>query len=332
MATNSSVNLSDRTNGYAVGRLLKRGQLDMVIERFGQWDKQGKNKTRTRKYRRYLPLAPALSPLAEGIPPEGQELTYEDINCVLEQYGDQVKITDVIKDTHEDNVLGEAMDLCGEQVAETIERLRIDILRGGTNVFLANGVASRANIASAPLRKDFRNIYRMFRRNRAKQISEIISASHKISTEPVAPSYFAVGHTDLDADFRDMTGFIPVEKYSDSTKAMEFEIGKIENIRIILVNIMDPLTGAGADTTDAMLETNNAADVYQMLVFARDAYGIVPLQGENAVTPHVYNPGQITPADPLGQQGFVSWKTMQSAIILNQLWMARYECAATNLA
>ncbi len=334
MPTNNTGTISDRTNGYAVAKLLERSQYDMVFERFGQVDPQGQNKTTTRKWRRYLSLQPALAPLAEGVPPSGQELTYEDIQCVLEQYGDLVKITDKIADTHTDPVLNEATELCGEQIGETIERLRINFLTAGTNVFFANGVANRSLVNSPATLSDFRNIYRTFRRNKAKFISKIISATANVGTEPVAPAYFAIGHTDLDADIKGIAGFVPVEKYSSAVQALPFEVGKVENIRIILVNTIDAWKEAGVSGSTHLTNGGNGtgkADVYPLLVFAKDAYGMVPLQGYNSVTPHVYNPGQPSPYDPLGQIGFVSWKTYQGGIILNQMYMARLEVAAKQL-
>ena len=38
--------ISPRTGGYATKELLKRGQELMILERFGQFDPQGKNKTK----------------------------------------------------------------------------------------------------------------------------------------------------------------------------------------------------------------------------------------------------------------------------------------------
>ena len=80
--------ISPRTAGYAAKKLLERGQYLMVVERFGQSDPQPKNATKTRKFRRYESLLRATAPLAEGIPPAGQKLTFTDIDCVLEQYGE----------------------------------------------------------------------------------------------------------------------------------------------------------------------------------------------------------------------------------------------------
>jgi N4-gp56 family major capsid protein len=326
--------ISPRTAGFAKARLLKRGQHMMVVERFGQVDPQQKNKTKTAKWRRYNSLPRATAPLAEGIPPAGSKLTFTDITATLEQYGDKVELTDVIVDTHEDRVLNENMDLVGEQAAETIEELRINVIKAGSNVYYANSVASRATVNSPPVRGDFRRIYRAFKKNKAREITKIIRASAMVSTEPVASSYFVMGHTDLDADLRVLPGFVPSEQYSSSMRMLPGEIGKIDQFRIILTAMFDPWESAGAAGTTYLAAgvapaSSLSCDVYPMIFVARDSYAIVPLQGFNAVHPMVLNPGKPAKSDPLGQIGFVSWKTYQTAAILNQNWLARYEVAAT---
>lgn len=325
--------ISPRTAGKVVARLLDRGQHLMVVERFGQVDPQGKNSTKTRKWRRYNSFPRAVQPLAEGVPPTGNKLTYVDITCTLEQYGDAYPLTDVVADTHEDPIIQQMTDLSGEAAAETVETIRINFLKAGTNVFYANGATSRATVASPPTRGDFRLIYRYFKNNKAREISEIIAASAKISTEPVMPAYFCMGHTDLDADIRGIPGFIPVKNYADSSKALPGEIGSVEQFRIILTPMFEPWSQAGLSGTTYLsggveVSTAAQADVYPLIFVARDAYGIVPLQGFNSITPSVVNP-KPAPGDPLGQQGSVGWKTYQGGAILNQAWIARLECAAT---
>lgn len=326
--------ISPRTAAFAVARLLKRGQHNMVLERFGQVDPQPKNKSLTRKWRRYNSLANATSPIAEGVTPAGQKLTYTDYTCTLEQYGDLLETTDVVVDTHEDPVLNQMMDLCGEQAAETIELMRYYILRAGTNVFYGNGEDQRTHVVSPATRGDLRKIVRAFKRNKAKEISKIISASANIATEPVAPAYFAIMHTDLDADIRGLTGFLPAEKYADSTKILPGEIGKLESIRFITSALITPfLSGGGNSSTmlhnGATPSGSQAADVYPILVIAQDAYGIVPLQGKEAVDISVINPSKKDKSDPLGQRGYCGWLTYQSAAILNENWIARLEVTCT---
>ena len=333
MAINIYGDITPRTAGFAVARLLERGQHLMTTERFGQIDTQPKNKTKTRTYRRYLSLARATSPLAEGVSPTGKLLSYVDIECILEQYGDLVYVTDVIIDTHTDKVLMATMDIIGEQAAETVEELRIDVLKAGTNVFYANGALTRAAVNSPLVRGDIRRVYRAFKRHKAKTISTIISATPNVATEPVAEGYFAMGHTDLDSDLRGITGFVPVEQYSNAMKALPGEVGKIETCRFILTGMFDPWDAAGTAGTTYLSGgdapgSSLAADVYPIIFVARDAYAIVPLQGQGSITPMVHNPTPVI-GDALAQKGFVSWKTMQTAVILNQQWIARAEVAAT---
>jgi len=322
-----------RSAGYAKAKLLERGQLLMVTERFGQVDPHQKHKTKTVKWRRYLSLPRASAPLAEGIPPQGRKLTYVDVDLTLEQYGDAVKLSDVILDTHEDPIPDETSNLCSEQIAETVEEIRINALKGGSNVFYANGVASRSLVTSPPTRGDFRKIYRYLKKYKGREISQIVKASARISTEAVMPGYFVMGHTDCDADIRAISGFIPAKDYSNSDKALPGEIGSVEQFRIILTPMFEAWETSGVQGTTYLssgIEPASSAqcDVYPLIVVAKNGYGIVPLQGENAVTPMVVNPKPQV-GDMLGQIGFVSWKLWQGCVILNNSWVIRLECAAT---
>ena len=327
--------ISPRTAAYAAVGLLERGQYGMVTERFGQSKPIPKKHTKSIKFRRYESLPRASAPLAEGIPPAGRKLTYTDVNATLEQYGDSIELTDVIEDTHEDSVLKESMDLCGEQAAETLEVVRIAILKAGTNVFYAGGsVTSRTTVLSPPVIGDFHRIYRHFRRYKAMTIKKIVAATPMVSTAPVEEAFFVMGSTDLDADIRALPGFVKVAEYSDSKKALPHEIGSANQFRFILTPLFEPWLAASTNATSSTYLTSGGSgtgypDVYPLICVAANSYGIVPLQGKYAVKPMVLNPNMPRGGDPLGQKGFVSWKTYQTACILNHNWIARLECCAT---
>jgi len=328
---NTYGDLSPRTAAFASKELLRRGQPQAVLELFGFFDAQGANKTTTRKWRRYEALAPATAPLVEGVTPAGSRLTYTDIEVTLQQYGDFTVVTDVIQDTHEDPVLNEVITIMSEQIVETIELVRFAALKGGTNVFYAAGVANRSLVDSPPLRGDLRKIYRSLKKFKANEITEIIKPSPNIATEPVARAFVLLGHTDLHADVANMTGFVPIEKYANMKPISEFEVGKVDQFRVILTNLFEPWLAAGVSGSTYL--TNGASgtgksDVYPMLALGKNAYAIVPLAGKNKVTPSVRNPQPVN-GDELGQRGFASWKMWQACQILQETWMARYEVAAT---
>ena len=219
MATNTSGNIGYRTNAYVKGRMLQRGQYLLVTERFGQSAPIPKHASKTRTFRRVNALLRATAPLAEAVVPAGQQLSVTDVTCTMEQYGAWVPLSDVVLDTNEDPILNEAADACGEQAAETIEVVRIAVLTGGTNVFYVGTATTRATVngslAGSNGRDVFRKVYRSFKTNKAREISKIIKATAMVATQPVAPAYFAMGHTDLLADLAGATGFVQIENYSD---------------------------------------------------------------------------------------------------------------------
>jgi len=332
MATTTYSSLSQRTNAYAAKEMLAHAEPVLCLAKFGMAKPMPKNKAETVKFRRPVPLALATTPLTEGTPPTAKAMTYEDVTVTLSQYGDIVEITDVVHDLAEDPVLRDASMMCGEQAAETIETLMWGVLQGGTNVFYQNGVASRTNVINTITLADQRAVTRALKAERAKKITSMLASSVKYGTEAVDAAFIAFAHTDLESDIRDMTGFVPTEKYG-SMKALPYEIGKVEDVRYILSPVLTAIADAGgtAATNGMVTTTGTSADIYPVIFSGKDAYGHVALKGAEAITPYIINPGDIDKSDPLGQKGMVAWKTYHKSFIANQAWMARLEVGATAL-
>jgi len=337
--------ISPAIAAYAVVRMLKRALPLLVFEKFGQVYPLPTNSTQTAKFRRYFlsgatgsagngtgdfytPLA--TTPLVEGVTPEGRQLSNQDYTVTLQQYGDYITITDVIQDTHTDNVLAEATDILGENAAETVETLRYNVLKAGTNVFYAGQVAGRVNVASTISRDDQRRVTTALNRQNAKKITSIVASRPDFNTKSVEAAYVAVCHSDLETDIRNMTGFKPVADYGPHTTPWEGEIGSVEQVRYIATTIAKPFANAGAAVGSTGLRSTGGTniDVYPVLFFARDAFGIVPLKGKSSMTPMVVNP-KPAPGDPLAQRGTVGWKLWTATVILQEAFMVRLEVGAT---
>jgi len=323
--------ISERTAGYAVKKMLTRALPLLVFEKFGQSYPIPTNSTKTAKFRRYRALPLATTPLVEGVTPTGKSLMVDDYQCTLQQYGDFVGITDVIQDTHEDPVFDEAQTVIGEQAAQTIEAVRFGILKAGSNVQFANSAANRLALASALTLNDLRLVARGFKRQNAGMLTSRVASTASFNTEALEAGYIAVCHVDVENDIRALPGFINAKDYG-STTPMEGEIGACENIRFIMSTVVDPWEDATCPAADpAFVSGTTYAKVYPIVVFAKNAYGLVPLKGKDSLTPMVKNPGDPSDSDPLGQRGFVSWKAMTTAVILADEWMCRIEVLATEL-
>jgi len=348
MTTTTYGDISPRTAAFVVRDLLKRGLPYMVLERFGQSKPLPANNTKTVKFRRYYldstwssfsdfnpqeyfdgsNFTPTNKVLTEGVTPDATLLESSDYEATLVQYGDRVVITDIIMDTHEDPIMQEAVDILGEQAAVIIEKTRYNVVKAGSNVFYANGTA-RTDVNTVIALADQRAVTRFLKRQLAKPITKTVKSSASYGTEAIAPSFVGICHPDMENDLRSISSFVPAEKYGSMTP-WEGEIGKIEDCRYIFSTIIESFAGGGNSGGSSVIETSSIADVYPILYFARDAFGIVAFKGKNSLTPMVVNP---TPSDsdPLAQRGHVSWKAYSATIILNDFFMARLEVACTDL-
>lgn len=321
--------ISNRTQAYAVAKLLMRALPLLVLEKFGQAYPIPNNMTTVAKFRRFEALDPTPNELTEGVTPTAKQLSVTDVTATLKQYGDLVIISDVVNDTNEDPVLDQAVEVLGEQAAIMLEKMRAGILLAGTNVFLGNGTL-RSDVNTEVSVDLLRRVTRSLKAQNCRPITQIVKSTPSYGTQAVSPAFVAVCHSDLEASLRALgTSFTDVKNYG-STMPFEGEIGAVEGIRFVLSNVFTPWYGAGGSTS-TMLATGGKADVYPILVIAKDAYGIVPLKGKSSITPTVLNPGVASKSDPLGQRGYVGWKAMQTAVILNQAWMCRVEVAANDL-
>jgi N4-gp56 family major capsid protein len=328
--------ISPRTAAYVVVELLKRGMPYLILEKFGQAKTLPTGKTMSMKFRRYEHLPRATTPLVEGVSPTSIKPTFTDIIAVLRQYGSSIELTDVVADTHEDPILQENTVLLGEQAAMTMEEVRWNILKAGTNVFYANGAARTSVNVPISLAKQ-RAITRALKNQYAMKITSIVKSTPNFNTESVLPSFVAIAHTDVESDIRSMPGFIDVKDYGQVTP-WEFEVGAVEDVRYLLSPVFTKWDGSAtaggafAGSGTAMLSADAThADVYPVIYVARNSYGLVALKGKFAVTPSVLNPNTPRGGDILGQRGGMGWKTMQSAVILNDAWLARLEVAVTAL-
>jgi N4-gp56 family major capsid protein len=326
--------------------MLKRALPLLVFEKFGQTYALPTNSTQTAKFRRYFlsgatgsagngsgnfytPLA--TTPLVEGVTPDGRSLANQDYTVQLAQYGDFITITDVVNDTHPDDILGTATDVLGENAAETVETLRYNVLKAGVNVFYGTGVASRSLVANKITLTDQRRVTTALSRQNAKKITSVVASTADFNTKSVEAAYVAVVHPDMETDIRDMTGFKPTSDYGTHTTPWEGEIGSVEQVRYIATTVAKPFEGAGVVVASAPTLRSNLGvniDVYPVLYFARDAFGIVPLKGKDSMTPMVVNPKPAA-GDPLGQRGTVGWKLWTATVILQEAFMVRLEVGAT---
>lgn len=332
----SGVNYGDvgvRIGVFAAAQFLAHAQPRLKLEKYAALTTVPKNKGQVIKWRRQVPHDAAMDRLTEGVTPSPHGIVYEDVQAQLAQYGAWIPFTDVLIETHEDDNLKQMTIGAAEQAALTKERILWNVLIAGTNVIYSGTATSRASVVAPISAADIQLATRNLKNAFAKPVTKMMSASDKVATQPVAPGYIAIGHTDQEQDLRALPGFVAREYYANSAALLDDdEIGKFQDVRFILAPHFSVFRSAGGSPTGVISTNGSNADVYPMIIFGQDAFAATALKGMDAAKVGVKNP-KIAESyeDPLGQRGFVAWKMWYSGVRLNEAWMTRVESAASSL-
>jgi N4-gp56 family major capsid protein len=324
--------LSTTTNVYVERQLLKHARPIRVLGDFGLSKEIPKNRRQTINFRRPRTFTAATVPLSEGVTPNATQFSFDVVEATVRQYGQVSTFTDHVVDTHEDPVVNSISEQLGENVGRTFEALDLAALRGGTNVFYANGT-QRTDVNTPINNNKLRAVVKFLKAQKAMMITKVMDGSINFATRPIEAGFIAVCHTDLEPDLRALTGFTPVAQYGGRKTAHENEFGTVENVRFITTPDHAAIINAGGtyNTTGTMVSTGlSSADIYPILIFGKEAYGTVALRGQGAVEPSVFPPKK-SPTDPLGQRGVAGWVGWHVCKILNDAWIARLEVACTDV-
>jgi N4-gp56 family major capsid protein len=333
------------------GEILRHAVPREVLGITGQQHKMSKNMSDTVVYRRWLPFGGTTGATVpgtvtinawvvdendhltqEGVTPDADTLTPQDITVQLNQYSCLYMYTDKTADLYEDNIPDPMKKQTGQRMGLVREKIRYGALKGGTNKYYAGGT-TRATVDEKISLGLLRNVTRGLENNRADQITQILAPSPNYNTSAVEAGFLVFCHTDVENDIREIPGFVECANYGSRKVAHERELGAVDRYRFIcspeLSSIAD--SGAAIGATGLMSTTGANIDVYPTIVVADDAWGDVALRGMSAfgVThiPHT----QKDKNDPHGQRGYIGSIFWSAAFIQNDGWMAVLEVGVTDL-
>lgn len=217
--------LSDEMKTFYSDYLIDLAEPYLVHDQFGQKHPIPKNGGKTIEFRKYSPLAKALTPLTEGVTPDGQKLTMSVITATVAQYGGYVELSDVLLLTAIDNNLLQATELLASQAGRTLDTITREVLQGGTNVMYAQGGSSRATLAYTNSTTNNNVVF--------DDIRKCVRALKVQNTPKIKGSYVAIVHPDVAYDIMSDPKWVNVKTYSDPDGMYEGEIGKIEGVRFV---------------------------------------------------------------------------------------------------
>lgn len=276
----------------------------LVHDQFGQKRPIPKNGGKIIEFRKFAPLTKALTPLTEGVTPEGKSLDVTTITAEVSQYGDYITMSDMLELTAIDNVVVEALKLLGRQGGATLDTVVRNILHTGTNVMYCPKIASDGSETAVTSRSGLDETCKLT----VKAIQKAVAKLRAQNAPTISGKYVAIIHPYAAYDLMRDKEWIDAHKYAQPDNLYEGEIGEIAGVRFV-------------QTTEAKIYENG---VFGTLIFGEGAYGNTEIAGGGMET-IVKQKGSAGTADPLDQRSSVGWKGQKTAEILVEQYMVRVE-------
>ena len=303
--------LSKEMKTFYSDYLIDMAEPNLVHDQFGQKHPIPKNGGKIIEFRKYDSLPKALTPLTEGVTPNGQKLSISVITSNVQQYGGYIELSDILLLTAIDNNLVQATKLLGSQAGRTLDTITREVLNGGTNVQYAEGqvTARNALVGGQASGNHYLTVDAV---RRAVRFLKVMNAPK------INGNYVGIIHPDVSYDLMSDPKWVNVKTYSDPDGIYEGEIGKIEGVRFVETSEAKVFEGAGA----------SGVDVYSTLILGADAYGVTEITG-GGLEHIVKQLGSAGTADPLNQRATAGWKATKTAERLVEQYMVRIETAST---
>ena len=284
--------------------LIDEASAALVHDQFGQKRPIPKNGGKTIEFRKFAPLDKALTPLTEGVTPDGKSLTVSTVTATVSQYGDYITQSDVLELTAIDNTIVEATKLLGRQAGATLDTVVRNVLQSGTNVTYCPKVAADGTETAVTSRAGLDNTCQLT----VKVLQQVVAKLRGQNAPTINGKFVAVIHPFAAYDLMRDPEWIDAHKYAQPNNLYEGEIGEIAGIRFV-------------QTTEAKIYDGG---VFGTLVFGDGAYGVTEITGGGLQT-IVKQKGSAGTADPLDQRSSIGWKAMKTAELLIPQYLVRVE-------
>jgi N4-gp56 family major capsid protein len=292
----TSGGLSVEMETYYEKVFLARAKKTLVFQEGAQKSTHGKNSGKSIVFNRKTPMSLVTTALSEGANPAVVLMAGVNVSCTLAEYGNTAKISKFLTLTGIDAGNKENIEVIGQNMGETINRLAGNALSAGFTAGFANSKkASTIKTSDTLDLTDIRTVVQNLETNQA----------------PKYPDGFYVGKvgpvskTGLMAD----STWLAVKEYSTPRDLYKGEIGEIHGVRFLLNTSKMSAVGTGG---------SSLVTTYYNFIHGADSFGAYDLEGDQPKLFILANP--VDSNNPTGRYSLISWAGSYVAKVLNSTW------------
>lgn len=313
MAIITTTSVTNQFQGYFDKRLLEHAIQALSLNDYAKKADLPQNvgSTSISFFRPITATSANVQTLAEGTPISNfTDLTYSKITVNLAQYGEAVKITDILKYTQLFDAIKQGITLMGEDCAlkaDDITRNAIVPNITGTSLRYSQGITNFANLSAATasggkfVATDALDAVTQLRIGRAPMINN---------------AYVGIVPPQIGRDLMNDNDWLQASKYSAVQQLFKGEIGMLHGVRFVIATNPFRETSGGVEGTFV-----NNGTIFSSIFTGRDAYGVPSLTGNTPFSPRMIISDKPDKSDPLNQFVTVGWKAFYGATLLNNSFL-----------
>ena len=252
--TQTTGGLSAEMKTYYGMELLENAKPQLVHNQFAATKPLPVGGGKTVEWRKFGAFDKALTPLTEGVTPDGSGISVSYITKELAQYGDYTTVSDMLDLTAIDDVVLEITDRHGNNMGLTLDTVTRNEIQQGNQVIYApvlgeggKQTAVTSRVALTPS---------------CKVTSELVAKAATQLKKMNAPTfdgkYVCIIHPSVAFDLRQDEAWIAAHQYAAATELFSGEIGELHGVRFVETTEAKIFCGADLAKNARNLAVNGA--------------------------------------------------------------------------
>ena len=294
----TTTQLSEEMSTYYDKVFLERAELSLQHDVLATRKSVPANSGKVVYFTCQTPFDAATTPLTEGVNPDAEGFSAENVSATVAEYGKPAKVSSLFSLTAIDAGLKEKVSTMGQNAGESIDTLVRDELFTGATVQLAGGNSQLSAVAATDTMSvvELRKAVKTLKRNKAIKFEDGLYRG-VLSVQ---------GTYDIQGD-SNQGNFVAANQYGSADMIKKGLIGKI----------------AGVNVYESNNEKNESSTVtvYSNFIGGKECLGMIDIGGKDRKI-YYKKPGSNDTSNPLDMYSTLGWKIPAFATkTLNSDWV-----------